>query len=184
MRLFIGLDVPYEMRRNLELLLQLLRPKAQIQWSPLTNLHITTKFVGEWPEERLGELKEALKAVPKPGELNIAIRGLGWFPNPHSPRVFFASIQAPEALPRLAKQTDEACVRLGIEEEHKPFTPHLTLARIRAAGDLFPLKKAIADLPNADFGAFSAREFYLYQSRLTPSGSLYTKLASYPLIAS
>ena len=86
MRLFTGLDVPYEMRRNLELLLHLLKPKAKIAWSPMDNLHVTTKFIGEWPEERLDELKGALSAVPKPGELKIAIRGLGWFPNPHHPR--------------------------------------------------------------------------------------------------
>ena len=44
MRLFAGLDLPYEMRRNLELLLQLVKPLARIQWSPVTNLHLTTKL--------------------------------------------------------------------------------------------------------------------------------------------
>lgn len=184
MRLFIGLDIPYEMRRNLELLLQLLKPTADIHWSPMTNLHITTKFIGEWPEDRLPELKAALQSVPRPGDQTIAIRGLGWFPNPHQPRIFYAGIQAPPALAQLAAATDATCQALGIEAEHKPFTPHLTLARIKQPGDLFPLKKAIADLPNADFGAFTSTDFHLYLSRLTPSGSLYTKLASYPLQAS
>lgn len=184
MRLFIGLDVPYEMRRNLELLLHLLKPKADIHWSPMTNLHITTKFIGEWPEERLPELKAALQTVPRPGALDNAVRGLGWFPNPHQPRVLYAGIQAPPALAQLAAATDAACTTLGIEAEHKPFAPHLTLARIKHTGDLFPLKKAIADLPNTDFGAFTSKDFHLYLSRPTPSGSLYTKLASYPLDAS
>ena len=44
MRLFAGLDLPYEMRRNLELLLHLLKPKAHVQWSPVANLHITTNL--------------------------------------------------------------------------------------------------------------------------------------------
>lgn len=184
MRLFIGLDVPYEMRRNLELLLQLLKPTAEIQWSSMTNLHVTTKFLGEWPEDRLPDLKTALQSIPVPGDLSLAIRGLGWFPNPHQPRVLYAGIHAPPALAKLAADTDAACQTLGIEAEHKPFTPHLTLARIKHAGDLFPLKKAIADIPNADFGAFTSKVFHLYLSRPTPAGSVYTKLASYPLQAS
>jgi 2'-5' RNA ligase len=188
MRLFIGLDVPYEMSRNLELLLQLLKPAAHIQWSPMTNLHITTKFIGEWPEDQLPQLKSALQQIPRPGALDIAIRGIGWFPNPHQPRILYAGIQAPPALAQLAAASDAACQTLGIEAEHKadhkPFTPHLTLARIKSPEDLFPLKKAIAGLPNADFGAFTAHQFHLYQSRPTPSGSLYTKLATYPLEAS
>lgn len=181
MRLFTGLDVPYETRRNLELLLHHLKPKADIQWSPLHNLHVTTKFIGEWPEERLQDLKDTLTGVPVTGDLRIALRGLGWFPNPHQPRVFFVNVQAPEGLLALARSTDQACAAVGIPSEEKPFRPHLTLARIRPAGKLFDLKKAVADLPDDNIGAFTATQFHLYKSDLRPGGSVYTKLASYPL---
>jgi 2'-5' RNA ligase len=183
MRLFAGLDVPYEMRRNLELLLHLLTPKAKISWSPLDNLHVTTKFIGEWPEDRLEELKAALGAIPPVGPLPIAIRGLGWFPNPHHPKVLFAAIQAPPELAALAKATDAACAALGVPAETKPYQPHLTLARIRHEVDLFPVKKAIAELPSVDFGAYRADRFHLYRSVLQPGGSIYSKLASFPLSA-
>jgi len=183
MRLFVGLDLPYEMRRNLELLLHLLKPKARIQWSPVSNLHLTTKFIGDFPEARLGELKLALGAVDFPSALRIAIRGLNWFPNADRPRVLVAGIEAPAGLLALARDTDAACMRLGIEAEKKVFHPHLTLARIRAAESLVELKKAISDLPSVDFGAFPAERFHLYQSQLAPSGSIYTKLASFPITA-
>lgn len=183
MRLFTGLDVPYEMRRNLELLLEHLKPKARISWSPLNNLHVTTKFIGEWPEERLGELREALEAVSRPAPLNIAIRGLGWFPNPHNPRVFFVDVQSGPELAALARETDAACARLGVEAEKREYQPHLTLARIREPQPLFDLKKAVADLPSVDFGAFTAAAFHLYKSELRPGGSVYTKLASFPFPA-
>lgn len=207
MRLFTGLDVPYEMRRNLELLLQLLKPKARISWSHLDNLHVTTMFIGEWPDDRLDELKAALATVPKPGSLKIAIRGLGWFPNPHHPRVFFAGISAPPALEALAGATENAVARTETRRESdgsatgnppeidenpsgtttgpatgkRAYSPHLTLARIREPQPLFDLKKAIADLPSVDFGAFTATAFHLYKSERRPSGSLYTKLATYSL---
>jgi 2'-5' RNA ligase len=183
MRLFAGLDLPYEMRRNLELLLHLLKPKARIQWSQMSNLHITTKFIGEFPEERFDELKAALGALAPPGALRIAIRGLSWFPNTDRPRVLVAGIEAPASLAVFARDTDAACGRLGIEAEKRDFHPHLTLARIRAGEPLFELKKAILELPGVDFGAFSSERFHLYQSQLSPAGSNYTKLATFSLTA-
>jgi 2'-5' RNA ligase len=183
MRLFVGLDLPYEMRRNLELVLHLLKPKARIQWSPVANLHLTTKFIGDFPEERLDELKAALGAVSTAGALPIAIRGLNWFPNTDRPRLLVAGIEAPASLSTLARDTDTACKQLGIAAEKRAFHPHLTLARIRAAEPLVELRKTILELPSVDFGAFSAAGFHLYQSQLSPDGSIYTKLASFPLTA-
>jgi 2'-5' RNA ligase len=181
MRLFTGIDVPYQMRRNLELLLELLRPAASIAWSPLGNLHVTTKFIGEWPEDRLAELRAALSGVPRPGPLRLGLKGLGWFPNPHAPRVFFAAIEHPPELAQLAAATERACAALGVPEERRAFSPHLTLARIKSPAPLIELKRAIAGLPSADFGGWEAGEFHLYQSQLRPGGSVYTKLASFSL---
>ena len=181
MRLFVALDLPYETRRNLELLLHHLKPLARIQWSPVANLHITTKFIGDFPEDRLEELKAALATVPQPGALRITIRGLGFFPNADRPRIFYCGIQAPPELPALARATDAACAELGIPKEDKDFRPHLTLARLRQPEPLTALKAEISRLPSAEFGLFQAQQFYLYRSQLQPGGSIYTKLASFPL---
>ena len=65
MRLFTALDLPPDVLLRLERLLAALRPEASIKWSPLDNLHITTKFIGEWPEKRVDELDAALaEAAP------------------------------------------------------------------------------------------------------------------------
>ncbi|MCX7605441.1 MAG: RNA 2',3'-cyclic phosphodiesterase [Bryobacteraceae bacterium] len=181
MRLFCAIDLPYQVRRNLELLLQLLRPKADLQWSPPSNLHVTTKFIGEWPEEDLEILKEALAAVPAPGEFAVDIQGLGWFPDAANPRVFWAGVRAGEPLQQLARATEDACARLGIARENRPYSPHLTLARIRRPVDLGPLRSALASLASDHFGRFTAAQFHLYESKLRPGGSIYTKLASFPL---
>ena len=94
MRLFAAIDLSAEVVGNLEDLLRQLQPAAQINWSPPENLHITTKFIGEWPEDRLTELTEALGTLPSRGPFSIAVEvKLGFFPNPHAPRVFWAGVR-------------------------------------------------------------------------------------------
>lgn len=181
MRLFCGLSLAYEVRRNVELLLEHLRPQADIQWSPPENLHITTKFIGEWPEDRVEEIRAALAEIPPPGAMKIAVRGLGWFPNPHSPRVLFAGIEAPRALHELHAAADTRLASAGVKPESKPYHPHLTLARVKTPSGLARLRQAIAALPSADFGAFTAQKHLLYRSRLTPSGSQYSVIGEFPL---
>jgi len=180
MRLFVGLDLPGGVVQNLESFLAPLQPKVRIQWSPLANLHVTTKFIGEWPEERLEVLKAGLAVMPSRQELEVHIRRLGFFPNPHSPRVFFCGIEA-AGLAELAADTDRATAALGVEIEKRDYTPHLTLARIRETTDLQPLREAIAGQAPPDFGTFRASEFFLYKSVMRQGGSVYTKLAAFPL---
>jgi 2'-5' RNA ligase len=57
----------------------------------------------------------------------------------------------------------------------------MTLARIKEKVPLQPLRQAVAGMPSLDFGQFEAASFFLYQSTLRPSGSVYTKLAEFPL---
>ena len=181
MRLFIGIDLTPEVIANLEDLLQRLKPAAQINWSPPRNLHITTKFIGEWPEERLPELKSALATLPGRQPITIAIEKLGFFPNPHSPRVFWAGVHAGDGLAGLAHDTEQALAPLGVAKEERQYSPHLTLARIKTPGKQPALLQAVARLPSLDFGSFTADRFHLYQSRTAPTGSVYTKLAEFPL---
>jgi RNA 2',3'-cyclic 3'-phosphodiesterase len=180
MRLFTGLDLPAEVVRNLEKLIDDLRPTAAIQWSPPANMHVTTKFIGEWPEERLDGLKAALAALPGRPEISLHIRELGFFPNARSPRVFWCGMEAP-GLAELAADTDRVTASLGIESEKREYSPHLTLARIKEKLDLRPLHERIAARKSLDFGSFTAKSFFLYRSQLRPTGSVYTKLAEFPL---
>jgi RNA 2',3'-cyclic 3'-phosphodiesterase len=180
MRLFVGLDLPQDVVRNLENLLDRLRPTAPISWSPPANLHITTKFIGEWPEERLDEMKEALAKLPSHPAIPLHIRRVGFFPNPHSPRVFWCGIEAP-GLDALAADTDQATAALGVESEKRAFSPHLTLARIKERVDLQPLREKIAALESLEFGSFETSSFFLYRSQPRRTGSVYTKLAEFPL---
>jgi RNA 2',3'-cyclic 3'-phosphodiesterase len=181
MRLFVAIDIPEEIKARLRSFVDRLRPTAKLSWSPVDNLHVTTKFIGEWPEARLGEVKEALAALPRPGLVEIAVRGWGWFPNAKNPRVFWAGIEGGEALRKLAEDTERILEPLRIPAEGRDFHPHLTLARRRAPIPLDDLRRALAareqDPSSHDFGSFQAASFILYLS----GGGKYTNLQEFPL---
>lgn len=184
MRLFTGISLPFEVRRNMELLVEHLRPLADLSWSPAENWHVTTKFIGEWPAERLGEIRAALRGVARPVPFAVDVAGLGWFPNPHHPRVLFAGVrpvESPGALNELAGATEEALAAVGVAREEREYAPHLTLARIKATPDLLPLKRAIAGLPSVEFGRVPVRKFNLYVSTPGERASTYSVLEEYPL---
>jgi len=116
MRLFTAIDLPVEMLEKIGAFLARLRPLAKLRWTPVENLHITTKFIGEWPEARIGEMIAALEPlVTNPP--HIAIRGVGWFPNTRRPHTFWAGVDGGEALVALARSTEQAVARLGVPVE-------------------------------------------------------------------
>ena len=181
MRLFTAIDIPTHLTEALRSFVSRLRPTAKISWSPVENLHVTTKFIGEWPEPRLDEMKRALASVQAAGSIEIEVKGLGWFPNERRPRVFWVGVEGGEALRALARATTENAVAdLGVSVEERHYSPHLTLARIRETVALERLHQALESFPSSsrlDFGSFRATQFYLYLS----AGGRYTKLAGFPL---
>lgn len=182
MRLFTGIAIAPNVRGNLARVLKELRPLAPLNWSPAENLHITSKFIGEWDDERLTELEEALETVQPPASFDVQIARFGYFPNPNHPRAFFAGVHAGPELAALAKQIEDAVKPLGIAKEDRPYAPHLTLARIKHE-EIRALREHIANMTNFDFGTFRATEFHLFLSKTSPRGSVYSTLASYPLSA-
>jgi 2'-5' RNA ligase len=180
MRLFTALDLPDDILGKLEQLLDRLRPTAPLRWTPPANLHITTKFIGEWPEERLDELKASLASLPGRDPISVHIRDVGAFLNPRKPRIFWCGVNAP-GLAELAADTETAMAALGIAREEREYSPHLTLARIKDGFDMTALRTAVVAESTFDFGRFEARSFFLYQSQSKPEGSVYVKLAEFPL---
>ena len=165
---------------GLRSLLKRLKPLAKLSWSRVENLHITIKFIGEWPEERLDEMKRALAATPAPFPVEIAVRGLGWFPNERRPRVFWAGLEAPLGLAELAGKVEDAMGSLGFPRETQPFTPHLTLARFKTPRRQPELRALVGREAHRSLGRFEVSEFFLYESKLSPRGAEYRKVARVP----
>jgi 2'-5' RNA ligase len=192
MRLFVALDLDPSIRARIAQFMDDVRGFApDARWVSDESLHITLKFIGEWPAERLDELKRALVGI-RGQPAGITFSGTGFFPTPKSARVFWIGIQAGPELASLAGAVDAATSALGVEGEKRAFAPHLTLARTgsgrprRVSSDrtnpsFRRLQEKLAPMPAPAFGTMSPREFFLYESKLSPKGAVYTKLQSFPL---
>jgi 2'-5' RNA ligase len=194
MRLFIALDIDDNIRERIVRFLDGVRGFApDARWVKPESLHVTLKFIGEKSEEETEMIKRALETITaKMFEINI--RGYGFFPTSRMPRVFWIGIDPGNELTALAAAVDEKLSALGIRKEEHAFSPHLTLARggaksgsprkqrdDRANSNFQRLQEKLAALPPLEFGTMTAREFFLYQSQLSPGGSKYTKLAGFSL---
>jgi 2'-5' RNA ligase len=183
MRLFVALDLAEDVHSNLLNLVRELRPTgADLRWVRPEGLHLTLKFIGEVPEEKRGPIEEALRAVSSPEPVELHFSGLGYFPNPRRPRVFWVGIEASANLAPLAAAVEAALAPLGIKPEKRAFVPHLTLGRFKTSNGLPRLQEKIAALPATEFGRQQTHVFHLYQSRLSPQGAQYTKLAEFPFV--
>jgi len=190
MRLFVALDIDESIREKIVRSMEAVREFApDVRWAKPESLHVTLKFVGERPD--VEQITQALSQIHAPS-FEVKFRGYGFFPTPKSARVFWVGIESGTRLSDLAKSVDEILTPLGIVKETHTFSPHLTLARKgsgrptrgkedRANHAFQRLQEKLAAFTAPEFGTMTAREFFLYQSQLSPKGSRYTRIASFTL---
>jgi 2'-5' RNA ligase len=192
-RLFVALDITENIRSRIQRFIEGLSGFApDARWVSPESLHLTLKFIGEKPEQSVEEIKAALLSISS-GPLDIAFRGYGFFPGPKHARVFWIGVEAGPQLPALSAAVDNALAPLNIPKETHAFFPHITLARAaasratkgeRGGGQIRGfdrLREKLSALSSPDFGTMTAREFFLYESKLSGKGPRYIKLASFAL---
>ena len=170
MRLFTGISLPEATLLKIDRVLRDLRPLAKARWSPVANLHITIKFIGEYPEDHLPELIAALRPV-RSEPFEIRIGNFGWFPG-----VLWAGVDGGNHLASLAGQTDSALRIIGVEREQRPYTAHLTLARTKSPIALAALRRQIDTLRDVEIDVLLVSGFHLYRSQ----AGVYTRLQTFP----
>lgn len=176
MRLFIAIELP----DNLKAALGRLRvdiPGAR--WVPPEQLHLTLAFLGEVEETAVGELGKAL-ALIQMYPFQLSFSGTGCFPNRHRPRVLWAGVEPQPRLMQFAARVHEVVLACGIPQEDRPFSPHITLARLK-----FPAVRevdAFLAMPQKqELLPFPVSEFTLFQSMLTQKGASHVPIRIFPL---
>jgi 2'-5' RNA ligase len=192
MRLFIALNLDDAMREKIVRFMDGVRGfSPEVRWARPESLHVTLKFVGQWPDEKHAEMQQVLQNI-RSNRFELTVGKYGFFPTANAPRVFWIGIQAGPQLSTLASAIDAQTASLGVAREEHPFSPHLTLAR-RGSGSprkskedhsnlaFARLQEKLTSIGELDFGSMTAGQFFIYQSELSPQGSRYTKLSAFPL---
>jgi 2'-5' RNA ligase len=188
-RLFVALDIDGEIRARIEEFVRDLNSQVPgVRFVGPETYHITLKFLGE--TTKIEEIRDRLRTVQST-QFDVSFRGTGFFPSAQRPRVLWAGIEAGPELATLASKVDAALAPLGFEREKGPYRPHLTLSRKgsgnprdkRAAMNtgFERVQQILSSMSQPDFGTMTAREFFLYESRLSPAGASYTKLERFTL---
>jgi RNA 2',3'-cyclic 3'-phosphodiesterase len=183
MRLFIAVKITDDIRKELaEFVDQFLQFPGKVKWVEPHNMHMTLKFLGETDPKALDKVKAATTEACKGfGAFDVNLSGCGAFPNLRAPKVFWVGIIDDKMrLRTLAQQIDSRVAELGFEREERPFSPHLTLGRVKEPDQLELIKEAFG---NATFPPqpLAVKAIYLIESRLRPSGPVYTDVAEFAL---
>jgi 2'-5' RNA ligase len=182
MRLFIAVELPDEVRQVLKSGLGALkRDLPAVRWVRPEGMHLTLKFLGEQPPELVEGFDRSLpEALARLTPVDVQLGGGGFFPHERRPRVAWVGGEAP-GLDGWAAAIEGAAAELGVAREARPFSLHLTLARLERPWGTHAVEDFLVRVGKWQFPAFCAREVVLFESRLRPSGAEYTALRRWPV---
>jgi len=193
-RAFLAVELSQALRAGLATVQQELKHRIEpelkrdmrISWTQPASIHLTLKFLGDMDEQAIDPLLVVVEqAIGSQIAVNVPLERLGAFPRPQSPRVLWVGPlenwdRGAEAK-RIAEvhgAIEQACEGLRFLRETKPFSPHLTLARIRVGERQVGAalaKGGVLDRP-LSLGSLAVESVVLMKSELKPTGSVYTRL--------
>jgi len=158
------------------------RTNADISWVRAANLHITLKFLGDTEEDRIRAIEEGLARVSGVcRSFSLRFSGVGTFPGGKRPRVVWVDAEDSQGLTILKQIVEDKLASIGIVSDDRPFSPHLTIGRVRSLRNLPSLLRAMEELNDRDFGMMDVQAFSLMRSTLRPTGAEYSPIKEFPL---
>lgn len=183
-RVFIAIEIDSEIKNKLsEYLSTLKRTYADVKWVAPENIHLSLKFIGYIEKETLINLNKIINdAVSCIGPFSISIGNIGAFPSIEKPRVVFVCVQERgNNLLKIYEKLDKGVEPLGIKRESKKYVGHITLGRVKSQKNISKLKNILNSGTECYFGLEKVTSLSLIQSKLTPTGPLYTRLNNFIL---
>ncbi len=188
-RAFIAIQLSAELKRLIsELQAELKRGNpemAAVSWIRPEAMHLTLRFLGDIEESQVAAITDVLQMGSAPlRPFTLEARGVGGFPTSARARVLWVGLSGDEegmrALCNLQTTIEEGIVEMGFVREDRPFTPHLTLARIKDGRASGPVRRLLMNESDRKVGEFHAGSVLLIKSEPRPTGSVYTSLVEVP----
>jgi len=181
-RAFLALKLGDEIESAIAAFIGELRaPRDCIRWVPRGNLHLTLKFLGDAvPPDRLASLARAVSLLAhETPALELVAIGAGAFPNLARPRVVWVAIGG-DGLATLASRVETAAVHCGFARDARPWSPHMTIGRIRDSRSFARTRAAFERHAHRRFGAARVSAIALFRSIRGNTASTYHELATFP----
>ena len=188
MRLFVAVEIGEKLARQAAKLSQELERRAtaaarraKVTWIPADRMHLTIRFIGEVDDGKASMVREALEKPLAVPPFSLTLCGAGTFPRSGTPRVVWLGVtEGQEQLLHVEREITARLIPLGIPEEDRAYSPHLTLARVREPAAL-KSARLLDGLTDHRVGTTRVEAITLFQSKLSPKGPTYTPLLQTPL---
>jgi RNA 2',3'-cyclic 3'-phosphodiesterase len=176
-RAFVALDLPAPVKARLA---ELAGGVPGARWTDPADLHVTLRYVGEVPDDRLEEIHHRLDEIEAPG-FDLSLAGVGLFGQGARARILWAGVERSDALAHLQRKVESAVVRAGEPAETRRYSPHVTLARLDRATNPERLRRFVEGNGLLRVGPVPVERFVLYESRPGAGRPHYLPLQDYPL---
>ena len=188
MRCFVALGIDDAARRAITAVVERLRAAAdserhRITWARPAGWHVTLKFLGEVAAERLADIRAAITAASGGvGRFEMLLHGVAGFPRQRA-RVLAVGVDDGGVSAVLARRIDAAMTPIGFVPDEKPFSPHLTVARLRTPAAARFAAQAAREYAATPFGRVAVEGIGFYESETDPDGARYRLIEEFPLTA-
>jgi len=187
-RSFIAIELPDELKLGLAQLETQLKMSKQpwVKWVDPYSIHLTLKFLGSIAVDRISEITSAMEeAIQGISPFHLEVKDLGVFPNLRRVQVIWVGLSGEvDKLSQLQQYLESNLTRLGFAPERRPFTPHLTLARLRNRASLDERQSVGQLIATTRFETtytIKVDAISLMRSQLTREGAIYSRISSVEL---
>jgi RNA 2',3'-cyclic 3'-phosphodiesterase len=180
-RIFLALDISDAARAACSAHIDSLRQDVRdvrVGWEREEKLHVTLKFLGDTTSNALEELQKRISdAASQHRRFQLCLSRPGVFPSKSRPRILWIGVDDPSgSIDPLHKDIDGICRHLGFESEAKRFHPHITIGRVRELQGASEFAAVHLRTP-IESVQFDVTEIVIYESKLQPTGSVYTAIS-------
>ncbi|MBO5518916.1 MAG: RNA 2',3'-cyclic phosphodiesterase [Candidatus Methanomethylophilus sp.] len=171
-RVFVSIPMPNT--AGLRPMMDDLSKVRGVRTSPMGQMHITLRFIGDIEEDRVDDIETAVnEAIAGVKASRITLKGLGAFPNQRNPRVLWAGISTEMPLLEISERLSARFKTMNIPFDEKPFRPHITVGRIEGRANLV---HEFSRYQTTEFATYIPNSVMVMKSELTPKGAVHSIL--------